>query len=123
MSRHILVVDDDDAIREVAELTLQVTADWQVSTASSGAEAIELAPELAPDVILMDVMMPGMDGPTAVLELRADPATTEIPVIMMTAKDLDPERRQALGLAGVIRKPFDPMALADEVSRILGWTR
>ncbi len=111
MSRHILVVDDDDAIREVAELTLQVTAGWRVSTAASGAEALEVVRTTSPEVILMDVMMPVMDGLSTVSQLRADPVTAEIPVIMMTAKNLSadtrPDARPGRGDPQTVR-PDDP---------------
>lgn len=121
MSRHVLVVDDDDSIREVAQMTLQLLAGWQVSTAASGTETIELLRELRPDVILMDVMMPGLDGPSTVLRLRADPTTADIPVIMLTAKDITTDQRRELGLSGVISKPFDPLTLGEEMATILGW--
>ena len=117
-----MVVDDDDSIREVAEMTLQLLAGWQVTTAGAGSEALELLRELRPDAVLMDVMMPGLDGPSTVLSLRADPATADLPVIMLTAKDISADRRRELGLSGVLSKPFDPLTLPDEISRILGWT-
>lgn len=122
--RHILVVDDDSSIREVAHLALELVGGWRVTTAGSGAEGWERAVADRPDAMLLDVMMPGMDGPTALRRLREDPATREIPVIFLTAKvggfgagsdDGQP--------AGVIAKPFDPMTLADEVAALLGWQR
>lgn len=122
MTRHVLVVDDDDSIREVAKMTLQLLAGWQVTTAGSGSEALELLREWRPDAVLMDVMMPGLDGPSTVLSLRADPATADLPVIMLTAKDISADRRRELGLSGVLAKPFDPLTLSDEISKILGWT-
>ena len=122
MTRHILVVDDDDSIREVASMTLQLLAGWQVTTAGSGSEALELLRELRPDAVLMDVMMPGLDGPSTVLRLRADPATADLPVIMLTAKDISADLRRELGLSGLLAKPFDPLTLSDEISSILGWT-
>ena len=122
MTRHVLVVDDDDSIREVAEMTLQLMGGWQVSTARSGSEALELARHLELDAILMDVMMPELDGPGTVQRMQADPDTPDVPVIMMTAKDVSLDQRRELGLAGVIPKPFDPLTLIDEMSTILGWT-
>ena len=123
MSRTLLLVDDEDDIREVAQLSLEMTAGWDVHTASSGAQAIQRARELKPDAILMDVMMPEMDGPTAVRHLKGDPETAGIPVILLTAKVQASDRRafEDLGVAGVLSKPFDPMALAGEVSAVLGW--
>ena len=124
MSRKILLVDDEDDIREVAQLSLEMTAGWEVRTASSGAEALRLAPREQPDAILLDVMMPGMDGPDTARALRAGAETARIPIILLTAKVQAADRRRFddLGVAGVLGKPFDPMTLADEVARVLGWT-
>ncbi len=124
MSRKILLVDDEDDIREVAQLSLEMTAGWEVRTASSGAEALRLAPAERPDAILLDVMMPGMDGPATARALKAAPETAEIPIILLTAKVQAADRRRFddLGIAGVLSKPFDPMALAEEVSGVLGWS-
>jgi CheY-like chemotaxis protein len=123
MSRTILLVDDEDDIREVAQLSLEMTTAWQVRTAASGAEALRLAAADPPDAILLDVMMPEMDGPATARALRASPATAEIPIILLTAKVQAADRRRFddLGVAGVLGKPFDPMTLAGEVSRVLGW--
>ena len=123
MSRKILLVDDEDDIREVAQMSLEMTAGWEVVTASSGAEALRMAAAERPDAILLDVMMPGMDGPATARALKAAPETAEIPIILLTAKVQAADRRRFddLGVAGMLAKPFDPMALADEVSGVLGW--
>ncbi|HEY0021826.1 MAG TPA: response regulator [Longimicrobium sp.] len=123
MSHTLLLVDDEDDIREVAQLSLEMTAGWEVHTASSGAQALAAARALKPEAILMDVMMPEMDGPTTVRHLKADPETAGIPVILLTAKVQASDRAafEGLGVAGVLAKPFDPMALADEVAAVLGW--
>ncbi len=123
MSRKILLVDDEDDIREVAQLSLEMTAGWEVSTASSGAEGVRIAAAERPDAILLDVMMPGMDGPATARELRSRPETAEIPIILLTAKLQAADRRRFddLGVAGVLSKPFDPMELAAQVSAVLGW--
>ena len=123
-TRRILVVDDEDDIREVAQLSLEMVGGWEVLAASSGAEGIARAAAERPDAILLDVMMPDMDGPATFRALRDNPATTEIPVILLTAKVQAADRRRFddLGVAGVLSKPFDPMELANEVSRTLGWT-
>jgi CheY-like chemotaxis protein len=86
---------------------------------------VRRAGEVAPEAILLDVMMPGMDGPTTVERLREDPATATIPVILLTAKVQPSELRawERLDLAGVIAKPFDPMTLASKVAALLGWDR
>ena len=123
MTRRILVVDDDALLREVAQTALELVGGWQVSTAQSGGQAQQQARTERPDAILLDVMMPGLDGPTTVNALRADPATRDIPIIFLTAKmpsdDLGEWR--PLRLAGVIPKPFDPMTLAADMAALLGW--
>lgn len=123
MSRKILLVDDEDDIREVAQMSLEMTAGWEVLTASSGADGVRVAAAERPDAILLDVMMPGMDGPATARALRAAPETAEIPIILLTAKVQAADRRRFddLGVAGILAKPFDPMALADEVRGVLGW--
>src|SRR5581483_11577666 len=97
---------------------------YEVLTAGSAAEGLARAAADRPDAILLDVMMPDMDGPTAFEHLRADERTRDIPVILLTAKVQTADRRRFadLGVAAVIAKPFDPMRLAGEVAQALGWT-
>lgn len=113
----ILHVDDEPDIREIVDLSLGLNPDFQIRACGSGAEAIKAAAEWSPDVILLDVMMPNMDGPTTLAHLRKDPHTAGIPVFFMTARTQPRELKQfmALGAQGVIVKPFDPMTLAGEV--------
>lgn len=122
--RRILIIDDEDDIREVAALSLESVAGWLVSTADCAADGIKKAVEEKPDAILMDVMMPAMDGPTAFKEMQKLPEIAHIPVILLTAKvqGVDQRRFAGIGVAGVLFKPFDPIALSDEVSRTLGWS-
>lgn len=122
--RHILVVDDDDSIREVAEISLELVGGWTVTTASNGSEAIAAALAERPDAILMDVMMPGMDGPTASRVLHENPETRDIPILFLTAKVQRTEQQKwaELPISGVLAKPFDPMDLCREVSSLLGWS-
>ena len=98
-------------------------AGWEVLTAAGGAEALELAARHRPDAVLLDLMMPDMDGLTTFRHLRADPATRDIPVILVTAKAQVGDRQawDGLPVAGVISKPFDPMTLAADVAALLGW--
>ena len=119
--KHILLVDDEDDIREVAGISLEAVGGWQVSRASSGVEAIAKALAERPDAILLDVMMPGIDGPATFKRLQDDPQTRDIPVILLTAKaqTADRHRFEELGVAGTLTKPFDPMALSDQVAAIL----
>lgn len=119
----MLVVDDDDSIRMVAEVALESVAGWTVLTADGGLAALDIAVLERPEAILLDVMMPGVDGPTTFRRLQANPDTRDIPVILVTAKIGIGDRNTwpDLAVAGVIPKPFDPMTLAAEVSRLLGW--
>ena len=121
--RTVLLIDDEPDIREVVELSLGCVAGWEVLTASSGADGVELASAQQPDVILLDVMMPGLDGPATLDVLRGRDETRAIPVLFMTAKAQAGEltRYASLGVAGVIPKPFDPMTLSDRVAAALGW--
>ncbi|MDQ6749199.1 MAG: response regulator [Actinomycetota bacterium] len=121
--KQILVVDDSPLIREVARLGLEAHAGWSVLSVGSGSEALERAAAEEPEAILLDVVMPDMDGPTTLQELRARPATSQIPVIFVTARDgsADRARFQSLDVAGVITKPFQMQGLAGQVAEILGW--
>ncbi len=116
----ILLVDDEPHIRRVAEVSLVRVGKWSAILAASGPEGIVAAEREHPDVILLDVMMPDMDGPTTLRALRERAPVAGIPVIFMTAKVQEHEiqRYLDLGAAGVICKPFDPMKLADHVRRI-----
>jgi CheY-like chemotaxis protein len=124
MSRTLLLIDDDDDIREIAQLSLELSAGWNVITAASGTDGIELAREKQPDAILLDVMMPVLDGPATLARLREDDRTKAIPVVFLTAKARPAERDRLAGLdvVGVLAKPFDPMTLADQLETALGWT-
>ena len=121
--RRILIIDDEDDIREVAALSLEATAGWNILTASSGAAGIEIATTEQPDAILMDVMMPGVDGPTTFAQMQQTAAISHIPVLLLTAKvqGVDQRRFAGLGLAGILFKPFDPLTLAQQISDALGW--
>jgi CheY-like chemotaxis protein len=122
--KRILLVDDEDHIREVAQVSLEAVGGWEVVTAGSGEEGIAKATEADPDAILLDVMMPGLDGPATFRQLQQEDATQDIPVILLTAKvqASDRERFAELGVTDVIAKPFDPMTLPDEVGAALGWS-
>lgn len=113
----ILIIEDEEDLREVAHLALEAVGGFHVETAGSALEGLEKAAHCAPDLILMDVMMPHMDGPAALRELRAREATRRLPVIFMTAKvqPHEVDRYRAMGALGVIAKPFDPMTLAGSV--------
>lgn len=116
----ILLVDDEADIRQIARLALETLGGFKVAECASGLEAPAAAARAAPQLILMDVMMPGQDGPATLKVLRATAATARIPVVFMTAKVQPQEVTafRALGALDVIPKPFDPMTLAATVRRI-----
>jgi len=113
----ILYVEDDPDIQTVAALALEVVGGFNVKVCSSGEQALEEAVAYAPDMILLDVMMPSMDGPSTLAALRKLPSLEKVPVAFMTAKVQPHEVDQliALGAESVIAKPFDPMTLANQV--------
>ncbi|WP_414582741.1 response regulator [Scytonema sp. PCC 10023] len=123
IAKRILIIDDEEDIREVAQLTLEAVGGWQVFTAESGFKGLQLAEAEKPDAIVLDVMMPEMDGVATFQKLQANPATQNIPVILMTAKvqSSDQRRFAELGVTGLIAKPFDPMTLTDQLAEALGW--
>ena len=121
--KNILLIDDEETIQEVVQVGIRIEAGWQVETASSGLEGINLAQHHQPDVILLDVMMPGMDGIDTLSQLKTNEKTNAIPVIFLTAKAQAAEKNQFqnLGVVDVITKPFNSMTLASQIAKILGW--
>jgi CheY-like chemotaxis protein len=122
-TKRILVVDNEQYIQEVAKICLETVAGWEVMTASSGQEGISQAAACQPDAILLDVMMPDMDGIATFEKLQANPVTKDIPVILLTAKIQATDRRRysQLGMVTAIAKPFNPLELAGQVATALGW--
>ena len=124
MSNHllktILYVEDDKDIQTIGKITLETFGNLNVVTCNSGKEALEVIKDVKPDLVLMDVMMPEMDGITAMLEFKKDPEISEIPVIFMTAKAQvhEVEKYNQIGVAGVIIKPFDPVQLCSQIYEI-----
>jgi CheY-like chemotaxis protein len=123
MSKRILIIDDEEDIRDITQLGLEMSVGWQVLTAGSGQEGIALAAAHQPDLILLDVMMPDMDGRATFANLQANPQTEQIPVILVTAKiqASDQESFTNLAIAGILTKPFRPMNLAEQICKILQW--
>jgi CheY-like chemotaxis protein len=119
--KQILVIDDENDIQEVTRLSLQLTESWSVMGANSGAAGTLLALSEGPDAILLDVMMPDMDGPSTLRVLQQQGST--IPVIFLTAKVqlADREKYMQLGVRGIISKPFDPLTLGQQIREILAW--
>ncbi|CAD5926106.1 Response regulator PleD [Planktothrix tepida] len=123
-TKRILIIDDDDGVRDIIQISLEVAAGWEVITACCGTEGLQLAQSEQPDAILLDVMMPDMDGATTFKRLQANPATQQIPTILLTAKAKMSEKQQfiGLGVTGVITKPFEAMDLVDQIRTLLRWT-
>ncbi len=121
--RRILLVEDDPDIQEVARMALEVVGGFVVQVCASGPEALRAAAEFAPDLAILDVMMPGMDGPRTLQELRKQESTATTPVVFMTAKVQSHEvaAYQRMGALDVVFKPFDPMTLATTLRQI--WER
>jgi CheY-like chemotaxis protein len=119
--KQILVIDDENDIQEVARLSLQLTENWIVMSANGGAAGALLALSAEPDAILLDVMMPDMDGPSTLRVLQQQGIT--IPVIFLTAKvqPADRQKFMQLGVKGIISKPFDPLALGRQIREMLAW--
>ncbi len=122
-NRRILLIDDEETIQEVVQVGIEIEAGWQVAIASSGSEGINLAQSQQPDAILLDVMMPDMDGISTLSNLKANDKTRAIPVIFLTAKTqaTEKDQLQSLGVVDVITKPFNSMTLASQIAKILHW--
>ena len=118
--KRVLIIDDEEHIREIAILSFEL-AEWEVASAPTGREGAAVALSVPVDVILLDVMMPELDGPGTLALLEADERTRSIPVIFLTAKvqATDKRRYLELGVHGVIAKPFDPLTLPCQVEAIL----
>jgi two-component system OmpR family response regulator len=114
---HILCIDDEEDILQVAKLALEAIGGFRVSVCHGSAESVAKAKALKPDLVLLDVMMPVMDGPTTLAKLHESDACPALPVMFMTAKARPDELNALLelGAIGVISKPFDPMTLSVEI--------
>lgn len=121
MSKSILIIDDEEDVKDIAQMGLEMAADWNVFTASSGKEGLTLAASTQPEVILLDLMMPEWDGKETLQHLKANQSTSSIPVILMTAKTQSAIATELseLDLAGVITKPFRPLELPEKITNIL----
>ncbi|HZQ70779.1 MAG TPA: response regulator [Terriglobales bacterium] len=123
MAKTVLVIDDDRDIREVAKASLELVGGFIVIVAESGIRGVAVAQEAKPDAIILDLMMPDLDGQQTLSQLKRLPETASIPVIMLTAKvQADKPDFVSNGAAGLLVKPFDPMQLPDQVCGILGWS-
>lgn len=120
-NKRILIIDDEADIREATQMCLEITGEWDVIVASSGYEGLIKASAEKPDAILLDIMMPGMDGITTMQKLRENIETAQIPIILLTAKAQSSEQRQLnqLDIAALITKPYDPYSLSDQIAEAL----
>ncbi|MCB0219526.1 MAG: response regulator [Chrysiogenetes bacterium] len=121
--QRILCVEDDPDIQTIARLSLERVGEFEVLICASGREALEAAPGFAPDLILLDVMMPVLDGPGTLAELRKLPACAQTPIVFVTARaqEHDVHYYRKLGAVDVINKPFDPMSFPEQIRAI--WQR
>lgn len=123
MTKRILIVDDDQDICRILQISLEKFAGWTTITAASGKEGLLQAQTECLDAILLDVLMPDMDGFQFFTQMQADVTTRSIPIILLTAKTLPSDRQRfaQMAVAGVITKPFNPMTIWTQVAAILGW--
>lgn len=123
MQKHILIIDDDDLIQAVAELVLGAVPGWTLEGALTGEEGLRLAAASPPDLILLDWVLPGMEGPAVLEKLAENPVTQNVPVIMLTAMSGEDAEREAaqLGAIGILPKPFVPDTLAERISFLMNW--
>jgi CheY-like chemotaxis protein len=122
-NKRILLIDDEDTIQTVVQFGIRMVTGWDVQLASSGSQGIETARTFQPDVILLDMLMPDMDGVDTLEVLQSLPTTQHIPVIFLTAKSQFQEMQawHELGVRGVIAKPFNSLDLPTQIARILHW--
>jgi CheY-like chemotaxis protein len=120
--KKMLLIEDDDDVRTVTAAALEMVGGFSVRACHSGAQGLEAVAEFGPQLVLLDVMMPGMDGLEVLAKLRERPETAALPVIFLTARARteEVEKLRKSGALGVIAKPFDPMTLADQVRNL--WT-
>lgn len=118
--KKILYAEDEEDIKEIAVLAIEAIGGFEVATCNCGSDVLELARKFQPQLILLDVMMPVMDGPATLLALKKDPQLKHIPVIFLTAKIMHEEigRFKAMGAIDIIAKPFDPMTLSAQIQTI-----
>ena len=121
--KRILIIDDEADVREIAKASLEITRQWEVTTAASGEEGVKLASTYRPDAILLDVVMPKTDGLATLQQLSKNTDTRHIPVILLTAtlRLATQQTFVAAGARAVLVKPFDPGLLGGQIEAVLGW--
>ncbi len=117
----VLIIEDDEDVRSVASLSLSLIGGLQVVEAESGAQGIEKASQERPDAILLDMIMPEMDGTETITALKKNPETASIPIVFLTTRTLseDSNHMRNLGAVGILHKPFDPMTLASQLRELI----
>lgn len=122
-TKQVLLIDNEAHVREVVQACLKDLGGWDVLSVASAWEGLNQAMAAQPDAIVVDISMPGMDGLAFLQQLRANPITQSIPVVLLTAKArwFTPQQLQQLGVAGAITKPFHPLSLTNEIAKALGW--
>ncbi len=122
-TKRVLIIDDEPGIRRILQISLKALTSWEVLVASSGSAGLEIATAERPDVILLDMMMPGMDGVTTLHRLREQIGIQHIPIIILTAKAQASEQQEFshLAIQGVITKPFKAVNLVDQIRSLLNW--
>lgn len=123
MTRRILIIDDEERIREVVRACLEDLAGWQALTAASGMEGLQVAIAESPDLILLDVSMPNMNGFQFSEQLQQSESLRQLPIILLTAKVLAGDRKSftQMQIAGVITKPFNPLTLCQQIAELMSW--
>ncbi len=123
MTKRVLVIDDDDGVREIIQISLESVTDWSIWAVNSGKSGIAIAKSQPLDLILLDVMMPEEDGILVYKKLQADESTRTIPTILLTAKAMPSEHKElmSLGINGIITKPFKSRKLVESITQIVGW--
>ncbi len=123
-TKRILFIEDELNVRQVVKACLEALGGWNVLLAASGQEGLAKAVSEKPDAILLDVMMPGMDGLALLQELKSNPVTQSIPIVFLTARLslTEPQRFQELGVQGAIAKPFNSLTLVPKIANALGWS-
>jgi CheY-like chemotaxis protein len=119
--KKILVIEDDQRIREITQISLEMMTEWRVLTASCGLEGIRIAEEKRPDLILLDLMMPELDGEETMKKLYHNHRTKNIPILLLSAKNKMCQEWKEMGVKGFINKPFDALTLAECIANVLGW--
>jgi CheY-like chemotaxis protein len=122
-NKKIVLIDDEEYICQIVQTCVEIFSNWKITTTKSGKEGLAAIATAQPDAILLDILMPNMDGFAVLKQLKADPQLVNIPIVLLTARaDLAEAHKIAeLGVQGIIVKPFHPTQITSEISQILSW--